>query len=339
MSEVDQKTDAADYAKIKELYSAALDVDTGNRENFLKAACFDPRTRAEVESLILAHTESEGFLEDLSAAKVIQNSFQKTLSDKLIGQVIDKYRVIREIGRGGMGIVFLAEHETFRHEVAIKIIKRGMDSEAIIERFLRERQILASLSHPFIAKLLDGGTISDGLPFFVMEFVDGVAIDEYCVGRKEKEIVELYRKVCSAISFAHQKLVVHRDLKPSNILIDNAGEPKLLDFGIAKLLDATEADETQPHQRVLTPRYASPEQCSGAMVGTASDVFSLGKILSELLGKSSEGADKVSQRLSGDIEIIVSKAVSEDVETRYSSVDRFSDDLRRYLEDLPISAR
>lgn len=340
------------YAKVKEVFSAALELEPRRRKAFLDRNCGDRATRLEVDSLLQAQKEAGSFLEDLSAIGVVQNSYQNTSSDNFIGKLIDKYRIVKEIGRGGMGIVFLATRETFHQQVALKIIKRGMDSDAILARFFREREILAGLNHPFIAKLLDGGTTDDGLPFFVLEYVDGVPVDEFCKDLKEREILELFRKICSAIAFAHQKLIVHRDLKPSNILINKDGEPKLLDFGIAKLLDQTDTDATQPHQRVLTPRYASPEQITGAIVGTASDVYSLGKNLAELLGQSSEKAGaKVSntnraakpappeRKLSTDLQNILAMAVRDDVELRYGSVERFSDDIRRYLEDLPVSAR
>lgn len=340
------------HENIKELFSTALDLGPELREAYLDKNCDSGATRDEVESLLRARHDAGPFLEGISAANVIQNSYQKTASEKLIGELIDEYRIVREIGRGGMGVVFLAVRETFHQQVAIKIIKRGMDSDAIVERFFRERQIMAALNHPFIAKLLDGGTTADDLPYFVMEYVDGISISEFCRELSETEVLILFRKVCSAVSFAHEKLIVHRDLKPSNILVNADGEPKLLDFGIAKLLDDTDARETQTQHRVLTPAYASPEQIGCAIVGTASDVYSLGKILAELLDCSdgNPSAPESDSRpvmapphnkrtLRPDLRNILAMALRVDVSRRYGSVERFSDDIRRFLEDLPVSAR
>jgi serine/threonine protein kinase len=339
------------YLKVKEVFSAALEIGPGRRKAFLDRTCGDHETRQEVDSLLQARKEAGSFLEDISAVGVVQNSFHNTPSENFIGNLIDKFRIVKEVGRGGMGIVFLAEREAFHQQVALKVIKRGMDSDAILARFFREREILAGLNHPFIAKLLDGGTTDDGLPYFVLEYVDGVPINEFCKHLKEREILELFRKVCSAVAFAHRKLIVHRDLKPSNILINKDGEPKLLDFGIAKLLDQTEKDATQPHHRVFTPGYASPEQAAGLIVGTASDVYSLGKNLAELLGHSTgkagarvsntNGAAKPApseRKLSTDLQNIIAMAVRDDPDLRYGSIERFSDDIQRYLDDLPVSA-
>jgi non-specific serine/threonine protein kinase/serine/threonine-protein kinase len=214
------------------------------------------------------------------------------LSDSLMpsGTVLGPYRVLHEIGRGGMGTVYLAvrSDDAFRKRVAVKVLKRGMDSDAIVGRFRHERQILAGLEHPYIAGLLDGGTTADGRPYFVMEYVEGQPIDAYCdlhaldtTGR-----LELFRKVCAAVQYAHQNLIVHRDLKPANVLVTADGTPKLLDFGIAKLLDPDLASASAPTvagSQMMTPEYASPEQVRGEPVSTASDVYSLGVVLYELL--------------------------------------------------------
>src|SRR5690606_25102516 len=206
------------------------------------------------------------------------------------GVRVGAYRIVHEIGRGGMGVVYLAERadEEFEKRVALKVVKRGMDTDEVLRRFRHERQILASLEHPNIARLLDGGATSDGRPYLVMEHVEGEPIDAYCDRRRLgiRERLELFRAVCDAVQHAHQRLVVHRDIKPSNILVTAAGEPKLLDFGIAKLLDDSSPDAT-PHTRtglrLLTPEYASPEQVRGAPVTTASDVYALGIVLYRLL--------------------------------------------------------
>lgn len=213
------------------------------------------------------------------------------LSDQLIGQVFGVYQITREIGRGGMGVVYMAERidGVFRQDVAIKFIKRGMDTDSILKRFRNERQILASLSHPNVALLYDGGTTEQGLPYFVMEYVAGEPLYQFCDSRKLsiKERLKIFIKVCEAVHATHQIKVVHRDLKPSNILVKPDGTPKLLDFGIAKLLDSeladTTIDPTATQMRMMTPEYASPEQVSGGEISTASDIYSLGVLLYELL--------------------------------------------------------
>ena len=354
-----------DYQKVKDVFVAALDVAPEKRRAFLKTYGADAKLLAEVESLLQAREEAGGFLNDISAADTVR-SFADT-NGKYIGRKIGNYRIEKEIGRGGMGIVFLATREDFRQQAAVKLIKRGMDSEAILNRFCREREILAALNHPFIARLTDGGTTSDDAPFFVMEYVEGVPVDEFCrrENSSEKATLELFRKICEAVAFAHQKLIIHRDLKPSNILVTADGTPKLLDFGIAKLLDSTDANETQTNQRALTPAYASPEQINGKPIDTTSDVYSLGKILAQLLGmrtvecgvrnedsKSlSENANVISRQQkniphsafrtphSKDLQNILAMALREDSARRYGSVEKFSEDLRRYLAGLPVSAR
>ncbi|HVE57716.1 MAG TPA: protein kinase [Pyrinomonadaceae bacterium] len=332
---------SSDYEKVKEIFSLALDLAPFERAAFLDENCAgDANVRGEVESLLEAHGEAENFLNEVSAVQVVQDSYQN--SNRLIGQKIDKYRIKKEIGRGGMGVVFLAEREDFHHQqAALKIIKRGMDSDAILERFAREREILAALNHPFIARLSDGGTTADGTPFFAMEYVEGAALDEYCENNNltEKEKLELFRKICAAVSFAHQKLVVHRDLKPSNILVTADGTPKLLDFGIAKLLTAGDAGETQTHQQILTPAYASPEQIRGETVSTATDVYSLGLILWKILERKNSGETGREKKPAGDLQAILLTASHEDPARRYGSAENLSEDLRRYLEGLPISAR
>jgi non-specific serine/threonine protein kinase/serine/threonine-protein kinase len=213
-------------------------------------------------------------------------------ADRLIGTHIGPYRIVREIGEGGMGTVYLADRDDdeFQIAVAIKVVRRGMDSQLVLERFRTERQILARLEHPYIGRLLDGGTTQDGLAYFLMEYVEGQTLTRYCDLHQLaiSERLELFRKVCDAVSHAHQNLIVHRDLKPDNILVTAEGVPKLLDFGIAKLLEPPAPGEnaSQPTMtmvRLGTPAYSSPEQISGGPVGIASDVYSLGVILFELL--------------------------------------------------------
>ena len=211
--------------------------------------------------------------------------------DCLAGRRIGAYRIVRELGRGGMAAVYLAERadEQFRKQVAIKLVKPGMDGDAILDRFRRERQILAGLDHPHIATLLDAGTTDDGLSYFIMEYVEGQSIESYCNTHRlsTRERLNLFSLVCAAVQHAHDHHVVHRDLKPSNILVTEAGIPKLLDFGIAKLLTpesaAATANPTIGGLRPMTPAYASPEQVRGEPMTPASDVYALGVLLYELL--------------------------------------------------------
>jgi serine/threonine-protein kinase len=204
---------------------------------------------------------------------------------------IGPYRIVKELGRGGMGSVHLAvrDDDSFRKRVALKVLRPGSASDEIVRRFRNERQILAAIEHPFIARLLDGGSTAEGLPYLVMEHVQGAAIDEYCDSRRAGlgERLALFRKVCAAVHFAHQNLVVHRDIKPANILVTDDGTPKLLDFGIAKLLNpelsSQTLDPTRMDERLMTPAYSSPEQLKGELITTASDVYALGVLLYELL--------------------------------------------------------
>ena len=209
--------------------------------------------------------------------------------EQMVGQRIGPYKVIREIAHGGMGAVYLAfrADDEYQKQVAIKLIKRGMDTDLIIRRFRNERQILANLDHPNIARLIDGGTTEDGLPYFIMDHVEGLPIDAYCDAHKLSiaEQLKLFRTVCSAVEYAHQHHVIHRDLKPSNILVTAEGVPKLLDFGIAKVLNPEPPFQTVESVglRPMTPDYASPEQVRGETITPASDVYSLGVLLYELL--------------------------------------------------------
>jgi serine/threonine protein kinase/tetratricopeptide (TPR) repeat protein len=271
------------WQQIKAVLDEALEREEAARTAFLDAACQgDGELRQEVESLLASEAEIGDFIE--TPVFRIHREEAETLT---AGERIGAYRVVSELGRGGMGSVYLAERadEEFDQRVAIKLVRRGMDTEEILRRFRSERQILAHLAHPNIAKLFDGGTTEDGRPYFVMENVEGRPVDEYCDGRKlpTRERLELFRSVCSAVHFAHQNLVVHRDLKPGNILVTADGVPKLLDFGIAKLLDPDQEAFTRADVRPMTPEYASPEQVRGETITTSSDVYSLGVLLYVLL--------------------------------------------------------
>ncbi|MEZ5428350.1 MAG: serine/threonine-protein kinase [Pyrinomonadaceae bacterium] len=279
--------ESAKWENIKETFAAAVELTDSERARFLENS--GEEIRREVEKLLSAHEKAVGFIDEplFSLNDSPENGFEEDFT----GREIDDYVILEKIGEGGMGAVFLAEHraQEFSQKVALKLIKRGMDTGAVLKRFLMERQILATLEHPNIARLLDGGATKDGLPYFVMEYVEGESIKKFCENHvlDTRERLALFQKVCGAVSYAHQKLVIHRDLKPSNIIVTDAGEPKLLDFGIAKLLiadwNASTTEATATNFRLMTPEYASPEQLRGQMTTTATDVYSLGVVLYELL--------------------------------------------------------
>jgi eukaryotic-like serine/threonine-protein kinase len=286
---------AETWQQLKTLFHAALDLDPAERAAFLETACDgDDDLRNQVNKLLASHDEPGDFLVSpallSTGGNSADNQVQSVEPEERAGQRIGAYEIIREIGDGGMGTVFLAVRadDQYRKQVAIKLIKRGMDTDMILRRFMMERQILANLEHPNIARLLEGGSTADGLPYFVMEYIEGKPITEYCDAERltTAQRLELFREVCAALHYAHQNLVVHRDIKPSNILVMAGGVPKLLDFGIAKLLSpgwATETEATASIVRLMTPDYASPEQFKGLSITTASDVYSLGLVLYQLL--------------------------------------------------------
>lgn len=274
--------------KVLEVLDATLAEPPGSRPAFLARACGeDEELRRDVEALLELESEAEEFL----PAPVLPREATIPREEPTLEQGIriGPYRILELLGRGGMGAVYLAERtDDFEKQVALKLLQRDLVSEASVNRFVNERQILARLEHPLIARLLDGGTTQDGRPFLVMEYVEGVPIDEYCdeLELSTRKRLGLFLKVCSALAFAHQNLVVHRDLKPGNILITDDGVPKLLDFGIAKLLDSEtvpRGDLTHMGEQPMTPRYASPEQVKRQPITTASDIYALGTLLYRLL--------------------------------------------------------
>jgi serine/threonine-protein kinase len=283
---------------VAQVLASASKLRARDRERFLDGVGeVAPDVRDEVQELLSAQEKGRSGpptvtqVLDENATLVSGRARAPESPGKLSGRRVGAYRLVREIGRGGNGTVYLAarDDDQFRKDVAVKLVHPGTDSGDIIRRFRQERQILASLDHPHIAKLHDGGTTDDGLPYFVMEYVEGDPIDRFCdrgAYPVEKRL-ELFRQVCSAVHFAHQNLVVHRDLKPANILVTGDGDIKLLDFGIAKVLkpdtDAASSEATRVDARAMTPDYASPEQVTGAPITTASDVYSLGVVLYELL--------------------------------------------------------
>jgi non-specific serine/threonine protein kinase/serine/threonine-protein kinase len=379
------------WQQVKQLLAEAIATNDAERSAFLDIACRgDAELRREVESLLSSHHEaSTGFLKEpvMKISGTVAAAAAPTRERRL-----GAYQVAEEIGHGGMGEVYRAIRADgqYTNEVAIKIVRGGFESGSLAERFRNERQILASLDHPNIARLLDGGTTEDGVPYLVMELIRGVPIDQYCDEHRltVTERLQLFRQVCGAVQYAHQRLVIHRDIKPGNILVTEDGVPKLLDFGLAKLLDpAANAETTMP--RAMTPEYASPEQIRGEVITTATDVYSLGVVLYRLLiGRSPYAGDtstphglaraicdddparpstvafksprnqsgspsstasisskredspaKLRKRLIGDLDNVVLMALRKDAAHRYASVEQFSEDIRRHVENIPVLAR
>jgi eukaryotic-like serine/threonine-protein kinase len=275
------------WQQIRNVFEHAEPLSELERERYLAQACAgDPELRGEVDSLLKAASDAGSAFMDRPAADLISTPPDGTPALTRLGRRLGPYEIVAEIGQGGMGEVYRAIRidGQFDQQVAIKLVRVGMGSAFIVERFLHERQILATLTHPNIARLLDGGTTSDGVPYLVMELIEGQRIDTYCQARRlsVSDRLRLFLEVCSAVQYAHQRLVIHRDIKPGNILVTADGVPKLLDFGIAKILDPS-ADAETTMARPMTPEYASPEQIRGETITTATDVYSLGVVLYQLL--------------------------------------------------------
>lgn len=358
------------WKRVKSIYQAALDRPRAEREVYAREACGeDAALLAEVLALLAAPQDASGPIGGIVGEAAAE--LDMALEDH---ERIGPYRLLGVIGRGGMGHVYLAERadDEFEQRVAIKMANWLGGGRELTERFQLERQILANLEHPNIARLLDGGRTAAGVPYLVMEYVDGESIADY---GKSGELslparLELFLKICEAIQYAHQQLVIHRDIKPSNVLITQDGTPKLLDFGIAKLMEpGDDAALTRADSRVLTPQYASPEQLLGAPVTTSTDVYGLGLLLYQLLSGTlpfdlssktspeiqelvcqtepaapSRAAADTGDRpraayLKGDLDNIVMMALRKDPERRYTTVKEFADDIRNYLEDMPVKAR
>src|SRR6266850_3617619 len=284
------------WRQLEAVFQAVLDLVPEERGDYLSEVCGDDLSlRSDIEALLGQHENAGNMLEAPLYGDTELNVISSIMNeevDPMIGRRLGAYRIEREIGRGGMGAVYEAVRvdQEFNKRVAIKLVKRCMDTYFILRRFRKERQILAALDHPHIALLLDGGTTDDGLPYFVMEFIEGQPLYSYCDSHQLSitERLKLFRAICDAVHYAHQKQVVHRDIKPSNVLVTSDGVPKLLDFGIAKLLNPELAgdithDPTATAMRLMTPEYASPEQVQGAPTTPTTDVYSLGVLLYELL--------------------------------------------------------
>jgi serine/threonine protein kinase/Tfp pilus assembly protein PilF len=278
------------YLEVKEIFQQAVDLPPEQRPGYLDSVCgTDDELRAEVDSLLAAHEFQGTQLVDQGLTELVPGRYRPEPAPAA-GRRIGAYRTERVLGEGGMGVVYEASRadDQFRQRVAVKLLKGTVHSDAALRRFRQERQILATLDHPHIARLLDGGVTPEGQPYFVLEYVDGQPINKYCEEKRLgiRERLMLFRDVCSAVQYAHQNLIVHRDLKPGNILVTPEGQVKLLDFGIAKLLREGEDDDaplTRTGVHVMTPEYASPEQVRGAGITTSTDVYSLGVVLYELL--------------------------------------------------------
>ena len=356
---------AARWGEVKSVLAGVLESE--DRAAALERLCGDDRElRREVESLLAFEERAGNALNSAAVPGAALRPEPGAPAPESIGP----YRILREIGRGGMGVVYLGERADgeYRKQVAIKLITTGRGDQSMIRRFRRERQILAQLEHPGIARFLDGGATAEGQPYFVMEYSDGFPLLQYCEADSLSiaDRLALFLEVCDAVAHAHQRLIVHRDLKPGNILVAG-GHPKLLDFGLARVLDAEQSEEiTQAGLPIMTPAYASPEQIRGEVYSVSGDVYSLGVIFYELLaGKrpyevpgssltemvrvvceetpkrlsESAGDDRLRRRLRGDLENIAAKALEKDPRRRYATVDEFAADIRRHLNGQPVRAR
>lgn len=359
------------WTTIFDLFDAALERPADSRAPWLRAMCDDAALRTEVLKLLRADAQGAAFLER-PALDVVTEWSDHPAPGTEIGRRIGPYRLVRLLGRGGMGRVYLAERDDgqFEQQVAMKLLSHDGYGRRFRQRFLEERQILASLNHPHIARLFDGGMAADGTPYFAMEYVDGQPIDAYCRRHSDsiRDRLRLFQAVCDAVQYAHQNLIVHRDLKPSNILVTDDGTVKLLDFGIAKLIKPEQSAGHQPTTRLrwLTPDYASPEQVRGEAITTASDVYQLGMVLYTLLAEhrpfnvrdkrpseverilcteapalpsSVASSDAARTALCGDLDTIVLKALRKEPERRYASVEALVDDIKRHLAGHPVAAR
>jgi tetratricopeptide (TPR) repeat protein len=364
--------DAEHWGRLKDLFNQAAGMPPDERSGLVaRVASADPELAARLRTLLDSHDRTGGFLESSvawEAAAVVEEAGVSAW----IGRQLGPYRIVRLLGHGGMGTVFLGERVdgAFVKQVAVKVIGAPVASDALVRRFAIERQALAQLEHPNIARLLDGGATADGFPYLVMEYVVGEPIDRHCdlAGAGVEERLRLFLDVCAAVEHAHRNLVVHRDLKPSNILVTRDGDVKLLDFGIAKLLEIGPEDPSHPTRTeatALTPEYASPEQVMRARITTASDVYALGILLYRLLtgehpytfpDSSLAAAERViceaeperpseklggrgGRKLRGDLDNIVLKALRKEPERRYASVERLAEDVQRHLDRLPVAAR
>ncbi len=363
------------WPELKAVFEAVVELPAAAREPLIAATALDAASLAELRSLLAHHDDATGgrvFMAEPAAAQLADEGAAR------VGQRLGDWEIVRPIGAGGMGEVFEARRADgqFDGRAAVKLLKRGMDSAAVLQRFAQERQALARLSHPHIARLLDAGASEDGLPYFVLEYIDGLPIDAAVRGLALEARLQLFLQLADAVAHAHRNLLVHRDLKPGNVLVDGDGQVKLLDFGIAKALDPLEfhdGNTTVGGVRPYTPNYASPEQVRGEPVSTATDIYSLGVLLYQMLTgtrptgrnattpaeaarsvledeptkpsrlSAAEAVDpqwlQTRKRLAGDLDNILLKALEKAPERRYASVDALRTDVQAYLSGYPVSAR
>lgn len=370
-------TDENRWKRLDDLLAQALQQPADQREAWVAGICSDdPELETDLLELLEYDSEATGGLASSIATAAAR------LSKSLIGTSVGSYRITDRIAEGGMGVVYTGQREgaDFDQRVAIKIMHSHKFDEVADARFVAERRILASLNHPNIARLIDGGMTTDGLPYIVMEYIDGENIAGYCARHKldNERIIRLVIEVCGALQYAHNQLIIHRDIKPSNILVEASGAPRLLDFGIAKLLeqDGSDGEQTRPEWRAITPLYASPEQIGNQPVSTAADVYGVGLLLYRLLtGRlpytptsdhphdvenailsmpaeapssavthadstaTAQWIQRQKKALRGDLDTILLTALRKEPERRYATVDALAEDLDRYLEHLPIRAR
>jgi serine/threonine-protein kinase len=358
------------FQRLSALFEEMVELDAASRTGVIERRCGgDASLARELRALLQADgsSDSGSFLAGVVGAEV-----QALASGDAVGQRLGPWRIVRHLAEGGMGTVYLGERAdgAYDAQAAVKLVRGGLPSPALDARFRAERQILAGLSHPGVARLFDGGTTPDGTPYLVMELIEGRSITEWCLERDlpVESRLRLFLKVCDAVAYAHRHLVAHRDLKPSNILVTEEGEPKLLDFGIAKLVDAMEEEGARATHtvRLMTPAYASPEQIAGRGAGVATDVYALGVLLYELLtgrlpietkglaagallrkvtGEVPPVASSVvtdperRRRLQGDVDAVLSRALRKEPEERYSSVELLAGDVQRHLSGHPVLVR
>jgi non-specific serine/threonine protein kinase/serine/threonine-protein kinase len=358
------------WSEVQEVFAEAMEIDPSERASLVSERCANrPELREEVESLLAFHDFDDSFL----SVPAVDPGWR--VGDDLAGTTVGPFRLVERIGAGGMGIVYLADRTQgeFAQRVAVKLLDEPVRNAGALRRFRAERQILATLSHPNIVTLLDGGVTEDGQPYLAMEYVEGAAITTYCRERalSIENRLRLFQQVCAAVQYAHQHGVVHSDLKPGNILISSDGIPKILDFGVARLIDASgkPGDATATGMpRPLTPNYASPEQLRGLPVTTVSDIYALGVLLYEVLtgvrpydtaGKTVDEVLRIvveeepprpsarvgtplpydARRLRGDLDAIVLKAISKDPARRFASARELAEDVTRHLSGRPVVAR
>lgn len=364
------------WTRLECLFHAVIDLDPAERARYLDAQGVDAELRKEVEGLVSASRKTGTGISDQIGEQA--ESIRSAAAELQAGEALDVWRIVRKLAEGGMGAVYLAERADaqFQQTVAIKLLRANLSSPALAERFRQERQLLASLTHPNVARLYGGGTTARGMPYLVMEYVEGPSLDRWCESLRIPERLRLFQKLCAAVQAAHQNLIVHRDIKPSNVLVGKDGEPKLLDFGIAKPV-ADEAAEpgtqTVLGQRMFTPEFASPEQIRGERVTTASDVYSLGVTLYVLLAGcspyerwrttpldlqraicetdpqrpslavtgsgSTRPKPELGRQMRDDLDHIVMMAMRKEPGLRYASPAALAEDIQRFVDGLPITAR